>query len=389
MTIREFLRLANEAQRHGARSVMSQAIEILRLRLGMGRLGLSEYYNYRLWDCVALDRRAKEAFAGYRAQAVLEELLIDDYSKFLSLDKLTFDALMRAHRFPIPKLLAVFSERRRNVTAPVVTTPSALAEHLRNSMPYPCYCKPSFGGYGRGNELIQAYFSETDSLRLANDTSVTVDAFTSGLQDRTGLGVMFQEALRPHPSITEMCGDRICGVRVHVLLGPRGPHVFRAVWKVATGTNVVDNFQHGASGNMLGAVDVNTGRVIRVVAGTGATMRVNPVHPDTEQQLAGFCLPDWSRMIDTVIEASTVFPGFLAQGWDVALCTQGPVLMEVNMLGDVDLSQHAFGMGFMDEEFFRFADEIGVVGLLRGGSRRARWNANNGRFGRRKAHWRY
>jgi hypothetical protein len=59
------------------------------------------------------------------------------------------------------------------------------------------------------------------------------------------------------------------------------------------------------------------------------------------------------------------------------------------MLGDVDLSQHAFGMGFMDEEFFRFADEIGVVGLLRGGSRPARWNANNGRFGRRKAHWRY
>lgn len=390
MRIPEFLTLAREATRHGGKNVMSQALEILRLRFGTGRLGLSEYYDYRLWDDAAFDWKSKEAFAGYRAQAVIEELLIDDYSKILSLDKLTFDALMRAHKFPVPRLFAVFHEGGRNAgQAPVLTTASALTEHLRTGMQYPCYCKPSFGAYGRGNELIRAYLADSDTLCLANGASTTADAFACNLRDQTGLGVMFQEALCPHSSISGVCGDRICSVRVHVLLGRRGPQVFRAVWKIATGSNVIDNFQHGRSGNMLGAVDSNTGQVTRVVAGTGTRMRVNPTHPDTGRQLAGFCLPDWPRLIDTVVQAATVFPGFLAQGWDVALCVEGPVLMEVNMLGDVELSQYAHGSGFIEERFLRFVGEIGVGGLLSGGSRPSQWNANNARFGRRKGHWPY
>jgi hypothetical protein len=196
------------------------------------------------------------------------------------------------------------------------------------------------------------------------------------------------ETLRPHGEIAAVAGDSISSVRIHVLRLRKGPTMFRPVWKIARRGATVDNFQQGASGNLLASIDVSSGRVERVVSGQGHRQLVNVPHPDTGRCLRGFQLPHWEALREMVREAPELFPCFLCQGWDVAICPNGPVLLEVNWFGGVDLSQHSYGRGFLEGELLDLMHERNLEPLLRGRYARSR-ACTNRRLGRRKAHWPY
>lgn len=61
--------------------------------------------------------------------------------------------------------------------------------------------------------------------------------------------------------------------------------------------NVADNFSHGALGNMVRRVDLETGRVERASNGVGLGSNENEPHPGTGQILVGVKLPDWAEAI--------------------------------------------------------------------------------------------
>ena len=113
------------------------------------------------------------------------------------------------------------------------------------------------------------------------------------------------------------------------------------------------------------------------------------MHPDTNVGLTGVVIPQWSEVTRLILRASETVPGFLVQGWDVALTPRGPVLLEVNWVGDVDLPQHAYGRGWLDEQFRAFLRERGLEQLLTGGMRDSSMLNPTGRRGRRKRHWPY
>ncbi|MGL1664087.1 sugar-transfer associated ATP-grasp domain-containing protein, partial [Vibrio parahaemolyticus] len=73
--------------------------------------------------------------------------------------------------------------------------------------------------------------------------------------------------------------------------------------------------------------------------GSAIDQHVNEPHPDTGAAIVGTDIPDWPRLIDLVQAAALVFPGIRTQSWDVALTDQGPVLLEVNYGGDLNLGQ--------------------------------------------------
>jgi hypothetical protein len=85
-------------------------------------------------------------------------------------------------------------------------------------------------------------------------------------------------------------------------------------------------------------------------------------------------------------EAPELFPGFLCQAWDVAICANGPVVIEVNRFAGMNLAQLPYGRGFLEGEVLDLLRERNLEPFLRGGPARSRQN-QNGRFGRRKAHW--
>lgn len=358
-------------------------------RLGPGRLSLSEYCRYRLPKFPAEERKS---FVGSQGQGVLIDILADDYSKILNLDKLTFDLVARQAGLPVPEIFAVYAPRQRPGSFPTLTNSAELGDFLRGWQRFPIYCKPSCGDvvglvfHGNHNFRIDGWAG--DRIAVSGGAAVSVEDLASRLAEPTGFGFLLTETLRPHAEIAAVAGDSISGVRLHVLRLKEGPTIFRPVWKVARRGAVVDNFQHGASGNMLAAVDRASGRVWRVVDGMGYRQRENLHHPDTGAQLVGFQLPHWQALKAMVRQAPDFAPGFLCQAWDVAICPERPVLMEVNWFGDVDLSQHAYGRGFLEDEVLDLLHERNLAPLVAGRSARSR-ACGNGRFGRRKAHWSY
>ena len=371
------------ASTRSGRTVAAVGLEMLQLRLTGARLGFSEYFDFRLYES-DLSHDQKTRFAGWRIQGVLEDLLIDDYARFLSLDKITMYTLLNGFGLAIPKLRAAYRSARP-CTLLQLSSEADLAAYLQTPGATPVYIKPSLGSYGRGNTLVRD--ANHGVLTLGDGSKIETGAFCKSLDDRHGLGWVLQEPLAPHPNIDVICGGKISGVRIHTFLSADGPTVTKAIWKINVGKDDSDNFQHGASGNMLAALNIETGQVTRLVAGTGAAQIVNPPHPVTGAVLLGFTMPWWNEIKTLVCDAQLAFPGFICPGWDIAVCEDGPKILEVNYFGDIDLSQHAHRQGFLDDRFMTLLRGRGLDALLYSAARTQQRSPLNQRLGVRKHHW--
>jgi hypothetical protein len=365
--------------------MLSILIEMIRLRYSIGRIGHSEYCDFRLYEN-DLSFDEKKAFCGYRTQSVLEEILIDDRSEIIDHDKVTMYLLFNALGFPISELRAVYASGRRSGPFRCIDSVEGLCNYLKEPSVLPIYVKPSMSSYGRGNTLVQSLVNNT--VEFGEGSRVILEDFCTSLDTRVPFGWIFQEPLHSHSAIANLCGSKISGVRVHTFLSRTGPRVIRAFWKINGGEKDIDNFSHGATGNMLAAIDIETGTVMRVVSGVGPAQIINPPHPVTGKELRGFRIPYWKTVSTIALDASTAFKGYIYPGWDFAICEDGPKILEVNSCNDVDASQYTHRRGFVDAEFLGLMRELGLYHLIYGGSRN--WvRSRNGRFGRRRAHWRW
>ena len=283
-----------EAAAASHRHLASLIVEALRLRLSQTRLGLSEYIDFQLYKTdIPWDAKAK--FGGLRTQDALDEMLVDDYSRFLSLDKVTMYALLSGLGFPIPKVRATY----RSIRPSCITqlhSPEQLEEFIATPGNLPIYVKRSFGGFGRGNVLIAAF--DGTNIVLGNGARESAGDFCASLDDARSLGWILQEPLTSHPDIETLTGHgKISGLRVHTFLGLRDAKVIKAIFKINAGLRDIDNFDHGNSGNMLAAVDVQSGTIVRAVSGVGVRQVELPIHPTTQAPLLGFKIPGWSEVV--------------------------------------------------------------------------------------------
>jgi hypothetical protein len=120
---------------------------------------------------------------------------------------------------------------------------------------------------------------------------------------------------------------------------------------------MLDNFSHGDYGNCLGAINTENGKIIRAISRMGPGGQIDQ-HPTTSKPMIGFKLPDWNRAVDLVLSASKHFPGLRLQNWDVALCPEGPVLVELNTESELAVPQAISGRGLMDQRLRKILDEI-------------------------------
>lgn len=383
--IRWLMSSFRRAAAESGRSIPALFKEFLQLRFSVGRMGLTEYFDFRLFmDDLNLEE--KRAFGGRRAQIVLEEILVDDYSEFISRDKPTTYSIFRDCGFPIPAIRALYATHRPSKAYQCLRSVNDLSAYLKNPANLPVYLKPSCGSYGRGNTLIVGV--REDDLLMGDASVVKLRKFCDSLQTFNGLGWILQEPLHADPKIAALCGDKISGVRIHTFHTANGPRIHRAIWKINIGSKDSDNFHHGGSGNMLAQIDVETGRIERVIAGIGFGQKINPVHPVTGTPLRGFILPHWSEIRRLALDATLAFPGYLCPGWDIAVCEDGPRLLEVNSFGDIDLSQHAFRKGFIDAEFIAYMRSRQLDQFLFGpGGKRRRSKISDRVGNRRKLHW--
>lgn len=110
-------------------------------------------------------------------------------------------------------------------------------------------------------------------------------------------------------------------------------HIVCSVIRIGNNGNAVDNFH---SEGMFSTLDENG--IINKPAMDRST-NLFTVHPYTNTPILGFKVENYDELIEFVTKASEVVPEVGYVGWDVAISTKGPVLIEGNHLPGYDVYQ--------------------------------------------------
>jgi hypothetical protein len=335
------------------------AAEVLALRRGPGKLTPQEYFYYRLWDAPQ-EGANKQRFVGKIAQHPMHVAAGAREWFAASADKILFQSIMDGAGLRTPELLAATQAGRYLPDAPIITDAAALADRLRDPSIYPLFAKQVAGKYSLSVLSAGGFDPDTDELLLLDGQRRKAADVASSLTG--GSGFLIQRRLSPPPDLAARFGPRLWSARLLVLVTPNGPVIHRTVAKIATGTNPADNYWR--PGNRLGAIDLASGRITRVVHGAGADLVIDAPHPDTGAPIVGTTVPGWQALTDMVRTASQVFAGIRTQSWDIALTSDGPVFLELNYGGDLNLHQLAHGAGVLDETYREHLRRCGYRGKL-------------------------
>lgn len=324
--------------------------EVIRMRFGSQRLLLQEYIDYRLHELDDLSAEERNRFLGNGRKFRLN-YACNDIRWFMLGEKLPMTLFMMATDLPMPKIYAVYDIDGRSLPGAItLNNVSETAAYLRNSQHYPLFVKPNHSAYGWGALGLQNYSSESDSIVFTNGEQYNVVEWIKSLNLEFSRGILFQEQLKPHPEIARICGSRTSSIRVTSARINGKNTIISAVWRIPVGSNMIDNFQHGSSGNLLGGVNITNGQITLVVGKINEKIEPVTTHPDTGAQFDQYILPDWEKLIEVCKLAANYLMGMNLHHWDIALTEHGPVIIENNEIADLDLHQHANRKGFWSEE---------------------------------------
>lgn len=355
---------AGQAHAQCGRTRLAQVMDLLNLALSPARLGPGDYYSYRLFES-GLSAKQKQEFVGWRRESVLDALNKPDWH-CLGLDKVLMAALMAEQGLACPVTRAIYLKGRirRIGQAQALRSDAELQGWLRDPTHYPFFGKPSASGFGRGAVFAQSYDAANDVVRLRSGAGIAVVEFSEHRHDREQLGYLFQTPLTTDPRLQPALGELPTSLRMMVLYDEvEGPLVHRVFWKLPVGHNMNDNFNDGVTGNLAAGLDVESGRIIRVVNGSGLRLREVRQHPDTGVDLLTLAVPDWTHVQTFVKQLALLFPQLRFQQWDIALTSQGPVALELNLFGTggCELSQVLERRGLVDATMQRFLRRHGLL----------------------------
>jgi hypothetical protein len=313
---------------------------------GPGRLSKDEYFYYRFYDS-GLPEHERARYVGKAVQARMHGACNDPRWFAPVHDKALFYTVMRGLGLPIPETVAVFEKSGRTFFCPALRREDDLRAFLTDRSVYPLFAKPIDGMYSIGSLDLLAVDGE--QVRMKGGEVATVGDIVRFVVAFGRAGYLFQRRVRSHPLLADAFGDTLASIRLLMLLDHGGSTLESAVVKVPRPGNVADNYWR--TGNMLGSIDPADGRVRRVVSGVGEDTTRHEIHPDTKARLIDLALPDWNTATTLCVAAANAFPGVRTQSWDVALTPSGPVLLEFNFGGDLNLHQLAHRRGALTDRY--------------------------------------
>ncbi len=327
--------------------------EIAKAAFGQGKLSSEEYFTLRLFDDANIvgDKSAFCGMSGMRKFWPIANYTSEWFGPIT--DKLAFDTLIGGYGLPAIKMRAYyFTEGFRVPAQRMLRTREDLKAFLTDPASYPFFSKPRASSLSLGSASATGYDAATGHIQLLTGKTVAIEAFIDDVITHFGEGYMFQERVVPHADVRVICGDRLPTVRVYTINGEHGPEIFRVCWKVPAGKNVADNFWR--KGNILCAVNYETGKITRAIHGFALDQVEITHHPDTNAPLVGAEIPNFKPILALALEAARVFNDIRVVGWDIAPTDAGGVIVEGNYAPDFKLVQMAERRGILDTRMNAF-----------------------------------
>lgn len=350
----------------GGKSFGGQIREILKLGRNPSKLSPQDYFYFQLYDDAKYTSDEKSRFLGESIHWSIIRKCCDPDWWVLADDKHVAYTLLSAYGAPTPETQCIYHQGSRSFgNTPTCHSPEELHNFFVSEAGFPLFVKPNGGVGSFGVFFVEGYEPETREVLLAGDERASITQFAGQISGNEGY--LLQSNLKSHSDVAAICSNRVSTVRVIIILQDGQPEIIQSIWKIPAGDSIADNFWR--KGNMLGAIDPGTGKVSRVIRGYGTELEEIKTHPQTEQQIEGITLPHWQEVTSLCLKYSQVFDKIRYQSWDVALCPEGPVVVEVNTGSAFNLSQLATGKGFMTDRFREFLDSCGYFSRKSFGAR--------------------
>lgn len=202
---------------------------------------------------------------------------------------------------------------RRNATtlSEIKRDPQAAAKLLNNPSGK-IVLKLSTGQVGNEVKII-------DSTRLAS--SILIKKMQKHGFD------LAEDFIIQHPRMDSLSPSGVNSIRIISQLDNNNQVDFLGARIRITVDSAVDNL---AAGNLAAPINIETG----VVSGPGIYSDITKDdefrHPVTNTEIPGFKIPFWEEVIKLSREAALAFPENRSVGWDIAITSDGPELIEGN-----------------------------------------------------------
>lgn len=247
----------------------------------------------------------------------LYECLWDDKYTCLVNDKCLFHCFCRYHEIPVPELYGVL--RKGELIAEERNFDALMSKNNFEKV----VLKPIRGVQGKGIHFItrEAATFLSGSTPASNKHPLP--------RDLKKQDFIIQERIRQHPELNRINPSSVNTVRIVTILARSGQVEFlSAILRTSSSHSAIDNFN---SGGIVIGVDLPTGKLKRQgffkpQYGTTVTS-----HPLTKVEFHNFQIPCWKEILEIATKAQETFHYLKSIGWDLAVCPDGPVVIEGNV----------------------------------------------------------
>jgi len=244
----------------------------------------------------------------------------EDYNYLcLVRDKFVFSQYMSTYSLPVVKDLAIFDQESLRWISTgknydIREFFNDKSKHLEG------FCKPFDAGQGRGTFLLKL----EEGVIYVNDEIVLLKNFLNLIKDK----YLLQERIIQHESMSEIFPYSVNTIRLITFYNNGDPLLIFGYLRIGTGGNIVDNFN---AGGLAISIHLETGRLFKYGYKNmnGKVCLLNN-HPDTKYKFQGFEIPYFQEATKIVKKSHKWLYGIHSIGWDVAITSEGPIIIEAN-----------------------------------------------------------
>ena len=159
-----------------------------------------------------------------------------------------------------------------------------------------------------------------------------------------------------HDIISQISNGALCTVRVMTgqKNGSNDPQFIIASLRLAVGKSHIDNLGQLTdlnTGGIIAPVEGSSGRLGRAVS-KDLSLPPFEKHPDTGCRIAGKTVPFWAECVQLCLRGHKCFSPISIVGWDVAVTSDGPILVEGNIYSGTDIHQVAHARTLPNQQFY-------------------------------------
>jgi len=153
---------------------------------------------------------------------------------------------------------------------------------------------------------------------------------------------MIVPLLRTHPELADLTGESLLTLRALTCLDEQLRPVLTNLY-LRSISKLEPSWQVGRIEEFGAPIDLETGALGRMTADKPECLSEwFDYHPVTNARVTGRIVPYWREVAQMAIKAHGTLPGRVFIGWDFAVTSEGPVLLEGNSFADPMFPQRVF-----------------------------------------------